>query len=149
MAPIPSRNTKNSPVKDALHKIQTPKVSVSYAMFAHRETLNMTKAEVMRKACTKLQLTEKLIANAMKYARKCTADDLQILSREIIFKRNLRRHIARMRFCQFMQLKKLKQQQKEQAKQGEMEPQPADSNSNDNISMEDIQPSDEDVHALE
>ena len=149
MAPVPSRNTKSSPVKDPLHKIQSPKLSVPYALFVHRETLNMTKTGVMRKAYTKLQLTEKLITNAMKNALRGTASDLQILSRETIFKKNLKRHIARMRFDQFMQMKKIKQQQKEQAEQGELQPQPGDSNSNDNITMEDIQPSDEDVHAFE
>ena len=149
MAPTAIKNIESSPEKNPLHKVQQPRHSVPYALFVHRQTLSITKAGSMRKAYSKLQLTEGLISNARKNALHCTPEDLLILSRESIYKNNLKRNIARMKFHQFMQLKKLKEQQKEQLKQEEQQPQPTDGNINNNIAMEDIPTTDEGLQALE
>lgn len=95
------------------HHFQPQEPPISYILYLHREELRKRKASCMRISRTKFQLTHELITKTVKNIHKCSADDLQILSRETIFKKNLRRQIARMRHFQYMQMIKHQQQQNE------------------------------------
>ncbi|XP_075163725.1 uncharacterized protein LOC142236367 [Haematobia irritans] len=87
----------------------------TYALYLHREELRKRFNSPMGISRTKLLLTQELISKTKKNISKCSASDLQILSRETIFKKNLRREIARQRHRQYLQMMRLKHQQKENA----------------------------------
>ncbi|XP_046808709.1 uncharacterized protein LOC111687570 [Lucilia cuprina] len=91
--------------------LQQPQLGVSYMLYLHREELRKRKSSCMRISRTKFQLTHELITKTVKNIHKCSPDDLQILSRETIFKKNLRRQIARMKYHQLLQNAKYQKQQ--------------------------------------
>ncbi|XP_058983404.1 uncharacterized protein LOC131804480 [Musca domestica] len=84
----------------------------TYALYLHREELRRSRSSVGVKR-TKLLLTQELISKTIKNINKCSADDLQILSRETIFKKNLHREIARQRHRHYLHMLRLKNQQQE------------------------------------
>lgn len=88
-----------------------PLPSLTYTLFLHHEELRKRRCSSMRISRTKFQLTHELITKTIKNIHKCSANDLQALSRETIFKKNLRRQIARMRHMQHMQMLKYQQEQ--------------------------------------
>lgn len=121
MAPI---LTKSNSTKSHLNKIQPPpRLHVSYMLYLHRQELKKKNTVFIRKACTKLQLTQELITNTVKNVHKCTPNDLQILSRETIFKKNLARQIASMKYLHFMQTASNKQQMKQNVNKQRFSPQ--------------------------
>ncbi|XP_061395077.1 uncharacterized protein LOC133330683 [Musca vetustissima] len=89
---------------------QRPRINLNYALYLHREELQRRRMSKMRVSQTKLMLTHELITNTIKNIDKCSADDLQSLSRETVFKNNLQRHIARQRHHQYLQMLRMKQQ---------------------------------------
>lgn len=90
------------------------KLNFTYALFLHREELRKSQVSSMRAACTKLLLTQELITKTVKNINKCSRDDLQILSRETIFKKNLHREIARQRHQRYLQRLRMQDQQRRQ-----------------------------------
>ncbi|XP_043650397.1 uncharacterized protein LOC122618213 [Drosophila teissieri] len=101
----PSQNSMESPPKSP---------TAAYAMFMHREELRRRKIQVSRVSATKIHLTSELIARTKQNIRQCSFEDLEILARETLFKKNLQRHLyyRRMHIHQLM-LSKKKQQAKE------------------------------------
>lgn len=111
-------NTNTSNVSAAISKATTTsqeqqqqQPGFSYILYLHREELRKRKASFMRISSTKFQLTHELITKTVQNIHKCSSDDLQILSRETIFKKNLRRQIARMKYHQLMQMAKYHKEQ--------------------------------------
>lgn len=99
MAPVAANNNINrGNAKDKLHQVQQSNSDISFMLYLHREELRKRKPNFMRKACIKLQLTDQLITKTARNADKCSADDLDNMSRETIFKNKLRRHIARVKY---------------------------------------------------
>ncbi|XP_017014257.1 uncharacterized protein [Drosophila takahashii] len=101
----PAQNSGESPPKSP---------TAAYAMFMHREELRRRKIHVTRVSTTKIHLTSELIARTKQNIRECSFEDLEILARETLFKKNLQRHLyyRRMQIHQYMMNKK-KQQAKE------------------------------------
>lgn len=99
------------------HQQQQQQPGFSYILYLHREELRKRKSSFMRISRTKFQLTHELITKTVKNIHKCSPDDLQILSRETIFKKNLRRQIARMKHHQLMQMAKYQKQQSDKFQQ--------------------------------
>ncbi|XP_043951233.1 uncharacterized protein LOC108035047 [Drosophila biarmipes] len=100
----PSQNSGYSPPKSP---------TAAYAMFMHREELRRRKVHVTRASATKIHLTRELIERTKQNIRQCSFEDLEILARETLFKKNLQRHLyyRRMQIHQWM-LNRKKQQAK-------------------------------------
>ncbi|XP_016939844.4 uncharacterized protein [Drosophila suzukii] len=106
-------STKGNP---SLNSVESPPKSptAAYAMFMHREELRRRKIHVTRASATKIHLTSELIARTKQNIRQCSFEDLEILARETLFKKNLQRHLyyRRMQIHQWM-INRKKQQAKE------------------------------------
>ncbi|XP_017071328.1 uncharacterized protein LOC108107990 [Drosophila eugracilis] len=107
--------------KESLHnpsqnpgKSLTKSPTAAYAMFMHREELRRRKIQVSRVSVTKIHLTSELIARTKQNILQCSSEDLEILARETLFKKNLQRHLyyRRMQIHQWMMTRK-KQQSKD------------------------------------
>ncbi|XP_068148499.1 uncharacterized protein [Drosophila tropicalis] len=90
--------------------------SAGYVLFLHREELRRRsrKAPSARSSITKIHLTSELIARTKQNISKCSFEDLNILARETLFKRNLQRHLhhRRMQMQLWQMAKRQKQLQK-------------------------------------
>lgn len=103
-------NSKENPSQNSPPKSPT----AAYAMFLHREELRRRKLHVSRVSVTKIHLTSELIAQTKQNIRQCSFEDLEILARETLFKKNLQRNLyyRRMHIHQLM-ISKKKQQAKD------------------------------------
>ncbi|XP_016983625.1 uncharacterized protein LOC108047784 [Drosophila rhopaloa] len=106
-------NSKQNPSQNLVES-QKKSPTAAYAMFMHREELRRRKIHVSRVSATKIHLTSELIAKTKKNIRQCSFEDLEILARETLFRKNLQRHLyyRRMQIHQYM-INKKKQQAKE------------------------------------
>ena len=79
-----------------------PNLNIVYSLFVYREELRKRKSSFLRLSRTKLLLTNGLISKTVKNINDCSADDLEALNREIIFKKQLMRqmHYRRMELQQ-------------------------------------------------
>lgn len=88
----------------------SPPVSptTAYALYLHRKELRSRKANTARTSITKIQLTSELIARTKKNISVCSNEDLEILARETLFKKNLQRHLhyRKMAIQAYLQAKK-------------------------------------------
>ncbi|KAM7356304.1 uncharacterized protein ACRADG_002108 [Cochliomyia hominivorax] len=117
--------TKGKSATNSMNKLQAQlqqqqqqqQPGFSYILYLHREELRKRKSSFMRISHTKFQLTHELITKTVRNIHKCSPDDLQILSRETIFKKNLRRQIARMKHQQWMEMAKYHKQQQDKFQQ--------------------------------
>lgn len=104
----------NSSSGSSIKSLPTPQGDAfNYALYLHREELRKRGKSSMSASRTKLLLTQELISKTVKNISKCSADDLRILSRETIFKKNLHRELARQRHRHYLQMLRLRNQQKE------------------------------------
>ncbi|XP_037930503.1 uncharacterized protein LOC119665310 [Teleopsis dalmanni] len=69
------------------------KPTVGYTLFKYRSELAMKKARPMRLYRTKIDLTEELISRTFKNVKECSMEDLNAMSREMLFKQKLLKHI--------------------------------------------------------
>lgn len=69
----------------------------AYVLFLHREELRRQKTHSARAAVTKIQLTSELIAKTKQNINRCSFEDLEILARETVFRKNLQRHLHHRR----------------------------------------------------
>ncbi|XP_017028404.1 uncharacterized protein [Drosophila kikkawai] len=67
--------------------------SVPYALFLHRQELRRRQMLYTQVSKTKIQLTKELIAEQKQRLSSCSPEDLQILSREQQFKRQLQQKL--------------------------------------------------------
>ncbi|KAH8316896.1 hypothetical protein KR067_010112 [Drosophila pandora] len=67
--------------------------SVAYALFLHRQELQRREAVYVHVSRTKIQLTKKLIAEQKQRLSSCSPEELEILSRETQFKRQLQQKV--------------------------------------------------------
>lgn len=74
----------------------TSKPTVSYTLFLYREELNRREASYLRLNKTKFMLTDELISKSFKNLKECSTADLKAISRELLFKKKLKRHIRRI-----------------------------------------------------
>ncbi|KAH8376060.1 hypothetical protein KR009_000493 [Drosophila setifemur] len=105
---------QQSPPKENSEKVQNPPSTESspsnpsptsaYALFLHREELSRKKIHPSRVSATKIHLTGELIARTKQNIRQCSSEDLEILARETVFRKNLQRHLhyRRMAMQQWM-----------------------------------------------
>ncbi|XP_020816436.1 uncharacterized protein LOC110190366 [Drosophila serrata] len=105
------QNNPSQPAKDsAQNSGDSPPRSptAAYAMFLHREELRRRKVHVSRVSVTKIHLTSELIAKTKQNIRQCSFEDLEILARETLFKKNLQRHLhyRKMQYQLWMMNKK-------------------------------------------
>lgn len=105
-----AKSDKVAPLSVKSKPIQKPG-SFSYALYLHREELRKRKISATRISRTKLLLTHELITKTVMNINKCSPDDLQMLSRETVFKKNLHRHILIQKQQQHMEMMRLQQQQ--------------------------------------
>ncbi|XP_030373398.1 uncharacterized protein LOC115623267 [Scaptodrosophila lebanonensis] len=82
---------KNQNQKDNSAPRQSP--TAAYALYLHREELRRRKIHSARTSMTKIQLTNELISKTKQNISICSNEDLQILARETLFKKNLQRHL--------------------------------------------------------
>lgn len=82
--------------------------TTAYALYLHRKELRSRKANTARTSITKIQLTSELIARTKKNISACSYEDLEILARETLFKKNLQRHLhyRKMAIQAYLQAKK-------------------------------------------
>lgn len=105
------QKSESQPAKDsAQNSGESPPRSptAAYAMFLHREELRRRKINGSRVSVTKIHLTSELIAKTKQNIRQCSFEDLEILARETLFKKNLQRHLhyRKMQFQQWMMNRK-------------------------------------------
>ncbi|XP_017053217.1 uncharacterized protein LOC108096267 [Drosophila ficusphila] len=108
-----AENSKHNPSQNSVGS--SPKSpTAAYAMFMHREELRRKKVHASRASATKLHLTSELIARTKLNIRQCSNEDLEILARETLFKKNLQRHLhyRRMQIHQWLMNKKKLQAKK-------------------------------------
>ncbi|XP_033156991.1 uncharacterized protein LOC117139007 [Drosophila mauritiana] len=67
--------------------------SVAYALFLHRQELRRRQMLYVQVSKTKIKLTKELIAEQKQRLASCSPEDLQILSRETQFKRQLQQKL--------------------------------------------------------
>ncbi|EDV50958.1 uncharacterized protein LOC6544075 [Drosophila erecta] len=67
--------------------------SVAYALFLHRQELRRRQMLYVQVSRTKIQLTKELIAEQKQRLASCSSEDLQILSRQTQFKRQLQQKL--------------------------------------------------------
>ncbi|KAH8379443.1 hypothetical protein KR009_005060 [Drosophila setifemur] len=67
--------------------------SVAYALFLHRQELQRRQKLFIRVSKTKLQLTKELIAEQKQRLANSSPEDLEILSRETQFKKQLQQNL--------------------------------------------------------
>ncbi|XP_058987300.1 uncharacterized protein LOC131806708 [Musca domestica] len=115
MAPkITNANISSPSFSGKIKKPTSPRKqqsNLSYILYLHCEELRQRRMSMMRVSQTKLMLTHELITNTIQNIDKCSAEDLQSLSRETVFKNNLHRHIARQRHHQYLQMLRMRQKQ--------------------------------------
>lgn len=90
----------------------SPPVSptAAYALYLHREELRRRKApHSARTSMTKIQLTNELIARTKQNINACSFEDLEILARETLFKKNLQRHLHYRRMAMQAWMQKRRQ----------------------------------------
>lgn len=90
----------------------SPPVSptAAYALYLHREELRRRKApHSARSSMTKIQLTNELIARTKQNINACSFEDLEILARETLFKKNLQRHLHYRRMAMQAWMQKRRQ----------------------------------------
>ncbi|KAM8710242.1 hypothetical protein ACLKA7_016955 [Drosophila subpalustris] len=80
----------------------------AYVLYLHREELRRHKTHSARASVTKIQLTSELIARTKQNISRCSYEDLEILARETLFRKNLQRHLhhRRMQLQAWMLAKK-------------------------------------------
>ncbi|XP_034483332.1 probable serine/threonine-protein kinase pkgA [Drosophila innubila] len=80
----------------------------AYVLYLHREELRRHKTQSTRASVTKIQLTSELIARTKQNINRCSNEDLEILARETLFRKNLQRHLhhRRMQLQAWMLAKK-------------------------------------------
>ncbi|XP_060652725.1 uncharacterized protein LOC132789011 [Drosophila nasuta] len=85
-----------------------PSPSSAYVLYLHREEIRRRKTHSARASMTKIQLTSELIARTKQNISRCSYEDLEILARETLFKKNLQRHLhyRRMQMQAWMAAKK-------------------------------------------
>ncbi|KAH8295719.1 hypothetical protein KR018_005796 [Drosophila ironensis] len=67
--------------------------TVAYALFLHRQELQRRQMLYVQVSRTKIQLTKELIAEQRQRMSSCSSEDLEILSRETQFKRQLQQKL--------------------------------------------------------
>lgn len=81
------------------------KPTVGYTLFLYREELRRSKVRYSRLNRTKLTLTDELITKGVKNLKQCSMDDLQAITRELLFKKKLNNQLRRIRKLEKMGLK--------------------------------------------
>ncbi|XP_030372370.1 uncharacterized protein LOC115622543 [Scaptodrosophila lebanonensis] len=71
----------------------TPAKNTAYALYLHCSELRRRRTHYVRISKTKLQLTDKLIAQIKQSMATCSYEDLQALNRETQFRRDLKRQL--------------------------------------------------------
>ncbi|XP_013116559.1 uncharacterized protein LOC106093943 [Stomoxys calcitrans] len=70
---------------------------LSYTLFLYRQELSRREASYLHLNKTKFLLTDELINKSFRNLKQCSAADLKAISRELMFKKKLKRHIRRIR----------------------------------------------------
>ncbi|KAM7356771.1 uncharacterized protein ACRADG_002405 [Cochliomyia hominivorax] len=76
------------------------KPTVSYTVFMYREELKRRQARYLPLNKTKIVLTNKLISKSVRNFKHCTADDLKAITREMFFKKKLKKQIVKIQKLQ-------------------------------------------------
>ncbi|KNC20656.1 hypothetical protein FF38_04814 [Lucilia cuprina] len=76
------------------------KPTVSYTLFMYREELKRREARYLRLNKTKIVLTSELISKSVRNFKHCTAEDLKAITREMFFKKKLKKQIVRIQKLQ-------------------------------------------------
>ncbi|XP_073840216.1 uncharacterized protein [Musca autumnalis] len=84
--------------------------SFSYALYLHREELRKRRTSSTRVSRTKFLLTHELITKTMRNINKCSAEDLENLNRQAVFKKNLYHQLIQQRQSQHSEAQKMQQQ---------------------------------------
>lgn len=72
------------------------KPTVSYTLFMYREELKRREARYLRLNKTKVALTSELISKSVRNFKHCTTEDLKAITREMLFKKKLKKQIVRI-----------------------------------------------------
>ncbi|XP_061402554.1 putative uncharacterized protein DDB_G0288537 [Musca vetustissima] len=91
--------------------------SFNYALFLHREELRKRRSSSSRVSRTKFLLTHELINKTVRNITKCSAEDLQNLNRQAIFKKNLYQQLVQQKQSQNVEAQRMQKQQQQQKPQ--------------------------------
>lgn len=107
-----------SPKKSSSTSLKTKPIqkpaSINYALYLHREELRKRRISKARVSRTKFLLTHELINKTVRNINNCTAEDLQYLNRQAIFKKNLYRQLVQQKSTPNTEAQRMQQQQAEQ-----------------------------------
>lgn len=81
----------------ATKRQHTPGTSLTYDLFMHLEELRRPTQQPLRLNKSKVVLTTRLITENIQNIQKCSTADLKVISRELIFKEQLRQQISSMK----------------------------------------------------
>lgn len=81
---------------------QNETTSISYMLFLYREELRRFNARFLKLSTMKIDITQELISKTVQNIAQCSVEDLEYLSREMVFKRKLRNQVQRMKKLQML-----------------------------------------------
>lgn len=71
--------------------------TVTYTLFLYRQELKRTKQRYIRLNKTKITLTDELISKSIRNLKQCSEDDIETITRELLFQKKLKLQLNRIR----------------------------------------------------